>query len=267
MNERLELLVDAKAALGEGPCWDARKRVLYWVDILNGNLFLYDPLKNTNRSIHLGQFIGAVVPRHTGDVTVVLKNGFFHLDLESETLDSICDPEYHIVSNRFNDGKCDPKGRFWAGTMDIQEQEGKGALYRLDKDHTCHKIRDNIHISNGLAWGNSNHTMYFIDSPTRKVIGFDYDVETGGIENGRTIIDLSHKKGIPDGMTIDQEGMLWIAEWGGWEVSRWNPPCLRIYGLNANVLIALDDHEIQRYYSTIRRDYFCIRLRLLRSTV
>jgi sugar lactone lactonase YvrE len=168
--------------------------------------------------------VGTVVPRRSGGVMVALRDGFAALDLDSGTLTMIADPETDLPQNRFNDGKCDPAGRFWAGTMRIAEdQKGAGSLYRLDADLSVHKMWGDITVANGIAWSHDAKTMYYIDTPTMTVVAFEYNLETGAIANPRPAIHTPNGPGSPDGMTIDAEGMLWVAYWGGWRVVRWNP--------------------------------------------
>lgn len=219
-----ELVVEAKALVGESPCWDSENGVLYWVDVLGKRLHVYRPEYNSNSSISLGQLIGCVVPRTKNSVALALQHGFASLDLETEDLTILIDPEAHIPTNRFNDGKCDPVGRFVAGTMGIEDNvQGAGSLYSLDENLQVKKLLSNLTISNGLCWSLDSTTMYHIDSPTRQVTAFHYDLETGLIQNGRMIITIPEDKGLPDGMTIDQEGKVWIALWGGGAVTRWDP--------------------------------------------
>jgi sugar lactone lactonase YvrE len=220
---RPELVVDVKAMLGEGPCWDDTQQLLYWVDILNHNVHIYDPALNSLKVINTNQYVGAVVPRSSGGLIVALYNGFYSLDPETETLTPIVDPEKDKPTNRFNDGKCDSSGRFWAGTMSLDGALNEGALYYLDKDLSVKKVLENVSTSNGLAWDFEGRTMYYIDTPTKKVRAFDFDRVTGDISNERVVIDFPENEGFPDGMNIDNEGMLWIAHWGGGQVSRWNP--------------------------------------------
>lgn len=124
---------------------------------------------------------------------------------------------------RFNDGKCDPAGRFWAGTMDYDGKKNKGSLYCLDTDLTVKKVIDQISISNGIVWSIDQRTMYYIDSPTYQVVAFDYDIESGNISNKRIVINIDKKIGIPDGMAIDEQGNVWVALYGGGGVGCWNP--------------------------------------------
>jgi sugar lactone lactonase YvrE len=154
---------------------------------------------------------------------LALQQGFYHLDLETEKLTPLVDPESHLPDNRFNDGKCDSRGRFWAGTTRLKHDEPAGFLYMLDADLNVHRRLDDVWISNGLAWSQDDRTMYFIDSPTGEVIAFDFDVAAGEIGNERLVIEIPEGGGSPDGMTIDEEGMLWIALWDGWRVIRVNP--------------------------------------------
>jgi sugar lactone lactonase YvrE len=223
VKDEAELVLPAKADLGEGPCWDSQKGVLYWVNILGKTVNVYDPEANENREIDVDQLVGTVVPRKSGGITVAMEKGFYFLDLDTEQLTEIVDPESQLPENRFNDGKCDPYGRFWAGTLSLSEEQGKGSLYCLYQDFSVEKKVGNLTISNGLAWSPDHKFMYLIDTPTKKVTRFDYDGETGAIENPVAVIEFKEGHGYPDGMTIDDEGMLWIAHWAGAQVSRWNP--------------------------------------------
>ncbi|MDQ3013062.1 MAG: SMP-30/gluconolactonase/LRE family protein [Acidobacteriota bacterium] len=222
-----ELVLDAKVLLGEGPWWNARTGQLYWVDIEGCAIHVFNPTSGLatgrDRKIDVGQMVGCVVGRKSGGVALALQQGFYHLDLETEKLTPLVDPESHLPGNRFNDGKCDSRGRFWAGTTRINHDEPEGFLYRLDADLSVHRQLDNVWISNGLAWSPDDRTMYFIDSPTGEVIAFDFDAAAGEIGNERLVIEIPEGGGSPDGMTIDEEGMLWIALWDGWRVIRVNP--------------------------------------------
>jgi sugar lactone lactonase YvrE len=223
-----ELILDARAELGEGALWDARRQVLYWVDILKNALHVYDPLAQTDRVIDVGQYVGTVVPRRAGGVMLALQHGFASLDLETEELHLIHDPEPHLPGNRFNDGKCDPAGRFWAGTMALDFTPKAGSLYCMEPDLSVRQVLRDVTISNGIVWSLDRATMYYIDTPTRQVDAFDYDVETGQIGNRRVVVRVPEAMGSPDGMAIDREGMLWVAQWEGYGVSRWDPATGRL---------------------------------------
>jgi sugar lactone lactonase YvrE len=222
MSEQVELVLDAKATLGEGAIWHAPGQVLYWVDILAGQVHIFDPASGADRAVEVGQAVGTVVPRKAGGVMVALKHGFGSLDLDSGELRLWADPEADKPANRFNDGKCDPAGRFWAGTM----QEGvpkQGALYVLEADGRVWRALSEVSTSNGLVWSHDHQTMYYIDTRTREVAAFDYDLATGAIANRRAAVTIPPTDGFPDGMTMDAEGMLWVAHWDGGRVTRHNP--------------------------------------------
>lgn len=226
----VELALDARVLLGEGPSWNEATGQLYWVDIEGNGVHLFDPATGRDRLIDLGQMVGCVVPRRSGGVMLALQHGFHSLDLETEALELIVDPEADLPDNRFNDGKCDSAGRFWAGTTRIKHDQPAGSLYCLDRDLKCRRRVENVWISNGLAWSLDDRTMYFIDSPTQQVVAYDFDAETGTIDRPRTVIEVPASMGGPDGMTIDEEGMLWIALWDGWRVTRWNPLTGKLIG-------------------------------------
>ena len=223
MDTGVELLVDAHAQVGEGPLWDEEQQVLYWVDILSSLLYIYDPATGENRALDVGRHVGTVVTRASGGLMLAVREGFASFDLETQELTLIANPEAHITGNRFNDGKCDPAGRFWAGTMAYENPTNQGSLYRLDTDLSVHKIFGDVAISNGIIWSLDHTTMYYIDTLRKNVRAFDYADDTGDISNERVIINVPEEIGMPDGMAIDSEGMLWVAHYGGSCVSRWNP--------------------------------------------
>ena len=211
METVVELLVDAHAQVGEGPLWDEERQVLYWVDILSSLLYIYDPATGENRVLDVGQHVGTVVIRASGGLMLAVREGFASFDLETQELTLIANPEAHITGNRFNDGKCDPAGRFWAGTMAYENPTNQGSLYRLDTDLSVHKIFGDVAISNGIIWSLDHTTMYYIDTLRKNVRAFDYADDTGDISNERVIVNVPEEIGMPDGMAIDSEGMLWVA--------------------------------------------------------
>jgi sugar lactone lactonase YvrE len=134
----------------------------------------------------------------------------------------IADPEQEIPTNRFNDGKCSPDGHFWVGSMSLNEIDPSGSLYSLDEKFNVQKHEFGLTISNGLCWSLDKKYFYFIDTPTLRVVRYEYS--NGNVYNKQTVIQIdASKDGYPDGMTIDMEGNIWIAHWGGWQVTRWNP--------------------------------------------
>ncbi|MCF8563213.1 SMP-30/gluconolactonase/LRE family protein [Alicyclobacillus tolerans] len=219
----LSLVVDAKVALGEGPSWDSARQCVYWVDILGKNLHIYDLKTQTDRAVSVPEYITSVVPSTPGEVIVTLQHGFYRLDIQTGRLEVIRTVEEDMEGNRFNDGKCDPAGRLWAGTMAIDETRFQGNLYRMGRDKSVVKMMSGVSISNGLAWSPDATVMYYVDTPTREVVAYDYQLDSGSLENPRVVVRIPEDAGFPDGMTIDAEGMLWVAHWGGGRISRWDP--------------------------------------------
>jgi sugar lactone lactonase YvrE len=197
--------------------------VLYWVDINAHKVHVFDPGTGVDKSIDVGRPVGCLAPRRNGDLLLGLSNGFAALDIESGAVRPLIDPEAHLGDNRFNDGKCDPRGRFWAGTMSLKREKGGASLYCLFADLTVRTMLTGVTVSNGLAWSKDQKKMYYIDTGAQKVSVFSYNAETGDISRRRTAFSIPPDQGKPDGMTIDEEGMLWVAHWGGGRVSRWDP--------------------------------------------
>lgn len=220
-NREVSLILDQKAKLGEGALWDIENQRLLWVDIESGILNIFHPVQNENREVPVEQKIGTVVPLDGENAVVALEDGIYTLNLETEELTYKASPEDTSLNNRFNDGKCDPAGRFWVGT--ISGSKKNGGLYRVDPDFSYEKMIDSVQVSNGIVWSPDNKFMYYIDTPTREVVKYDYNNETGEISNPRAAISIHDTLGYPDGSTLDAEGKLWIAMWGGHAVTRWDP--------------------------------------------
>ncbi len=218
-----ELILDARAKLGEGPSWDERSQQLLWVDIEGYKLHRYDPATGEDHVLEVGEHIGAVVPYTADEVIAALFSGIYRIHLQTGEKVLIHDPEEGRPGNRFNDGKCDPFGRFVAGTMSLGDEKKAGALYSMDTTGQVRLLLSEVSTSNGLAWSADHRTFYYIDTPTLTIRAFDYDAEEGSIANARVIAEVDESEGSPDGMTIDAEGMLWVARWGGHRVSCFDP--------------------------------------------
>lgn len=222
-----ELILDAHADLGEGPAWEGHSGCLYWVDIHAGYLHIFHPEDGADSRLEIGEYLGCVAPRHQGGLILAARSGFALLDYPISPFPlsprPLIDPEPHLPGNRFNDGKCDPSGRFLAGSMDDAELEASGSLYSLAPDGSVKKLITGMRISNGLTWSPDYRTFYHIDTPTRKVMAYDYDLSSGEIVNPRPAISVPSELGWPDGMTSDIQGMLWVAMWAGAKLTRWDP--------------------------------------------
>ena len=172
------------------------------------------------------QAIGTVVPYKKRSVVAALTKGICEIDINTgKILKTFANPEAHIPNNRFNDGKCDPQGRLWVGSMsfDIPGEPNAGVLYSLDKKGKIGKHAENLAIPNGLCWSADSKTFYHIDTPEGRVDAYDFDAVKGAISNKRTCIKVPEGMGYPDGCTIDSDGKIWIAFWGGWCVARFCP--------------------------------------------
>jgi sugar lactone lactonase YvrE len=219
MSHEIEVVTAAGAELGEGPVWDARSSRVAWVDITAKRVHLTDPLSGATETIEVPLAVGAVAPRAVGGFVAALQDGFWIVgDGPAERIATIAEARPGL---RFNDGKCDPAGRFWAGTMAYGAHREAGSLYRLDHDRSATLVLDGVTISNGLAWSDDGRTMYYIDTPTQRIDAFSYILETGEVSDRRPEILIPPEAGAPDGMTIDIEGGLWVALWGGGAVHRY----------------------------------------------
>ncbi|MGA0846615.1 MAG: SMP-30/gluconolactonase/LRE family protein [Luteolibacter sp.] len=216
---RVEPIGPMRCRWGEGPIW--WQGALYLVDIEGKEVHRFDPADGTARVWNCGQRVGTVVPRARGGLVIAGDHGFSFLDEASGDLVPIADPEKDMPGQRFNDGKCSPDGRFFAGTMSLTRQANASKLYRLDQDLTVHEAFGPVTTSNGIVWSADGSTCYYIDTPRREVLAFDYD--EGILSRQRSAFRTDHIDASPDGMAIDADGNLWIAFCHGGCVSCFNP--------------------------------------------
>lgn len=216
--------VDGRAELGEAPTWDEAAGELLWVDIIGRRVHRFDPATGrSGRILSVAQDVGAAVPRQRGGLALAVASGFALMRRGATGIDTFVPIEADRPGNRMNDGKCDPAGRFWAGTMAYSGTPGAGSLYRLDPDLSVAVILSGVTVPNGLGWSPDGQTMYFIDTSSHGVDAFEFDLSTGTIAERRRLIDIPAEHGLPDGMTVDSEGGLWVALWGGGAVHRYMP--------------------------------------------
>jgi len=213
----------AGALLGEGPLWSADEGVLYWVDIKQPRVLRYHLESGATGVFPMSEEIGCLGLVQGGGLIAGLRSGFAYLDLEQGTVQPIADPERHLPGNRFNDGKCDSAGRFWAGTMDDGESEPSGSLYRLSPDLSVERMDQGYVITNGPAFSPDGTTLYHNDTLQRRIYAFECDPDTGALGHRRTFAEIPAELGYPDGLTVDAEGGVWCALWGGWRVTRFTP--------------------------------------------
>ncbi|SMF12280.1 Sugar lactone lactonase YvrE [Tistlia consotensis] len=210
---RIEVLVDVKTTLGEGPLWDVESQRLYWIDSFDGRVFRATAEGHELRAWDVPGKIGSMAIRKDGRGAILsLENGFHTLDFASGEVALIVDPEPGKPANRLNDGKVDKQGRFVAGSMDTMEEGPNGALYRLDPDFSLHSLDSGIIVSNGPCWSPDGDTFYFADSWSGEIWAYDYDQATGGVSNRRTFAKVDTSGGgAADGATVDAEGCVWSA--------------------------------------------------------
>lgn len=212
-----------RCELGEGSLWDEKRQVLYWVDIAQNKVYCYTPSNRSNLAYDVGENVGTVVVTANEKLLLALRSGFAWLDPETGVVGHLSDPESDKPHTRFNDGKCDPRGRFWAGTMVEDGPKGDGALYCLDTDLSVTRKLSGVSCSNGLAWSRDQRHFYYIDTPTFQIQCFDYDAQTASLGDCRIAAEFPRDAGAPDGMTIDAQDGLWVALFGGSKVVRVNP--------------------------------------------
>ncbi|MDH4454457.1 MAG: SMP-30/gluconolactonase/LRE family protein [Verrucomicrobiota bacterium] len=205
---------------GEGPIWH-QERLLY-VDIESHKIIAFTPATGEEKIWNVGQRVGTVVPRAQGGLVWAGDDGFFFLNEDTGVSTPIANPEPDLADNRFNDGKCDPAGRFWAGTIHLKKQPS-AALYCLHTDLRVEKKFSPVTNSNGIIWSRDGGTMFYIDTPSKKIRAFDFDTATSAITNERVIWDTSADTSVPDGMTIDNQDRLWIAFCHGAKVVCFDP--------------------------------------------
>lgn len=221
---RIEVLVDVKTILGEGPLWDVDEQRLYWIDSFGCNVFRATADGREVRAWDVPAKIGSMALRRQGGAVLSLQTGFHFLDFKSGETSLIVDPEPDDPTTRINDGKVDKRGRFVAGSMDTMEAGPNGALYRLDPDLSLHKLDDGIIVSNGPCWSPDGRIFYFADSWSGEIWAYDYDQDTGAVANRRTFTRIDRSTGgAADGSTVDAEGYLWNAQVYDGKIIRYAP--------------------------------------------
>jgi len=223
MQNKAVLEYKIKTQLGEGSFWNYKTQELYWIDIEGKALFIYNPKTKTNRKLSTQSIIGTVVPKNENEAVIALQDGIYTINIESGVISILSDIESDISENRFNDGKCDPSGRLWVGSMAFDQKPKAANLYMVDEQGNAELKKDSVTISNGIVWSKDKKSMYYIDTPTLEIKAYDYDDTTGKITNERVAVKINDSLGFPDGMAIDENDMLWVCMWNGNAVLCFNP--------------------------------------------
>jgi sugar lactone lactonase YvrE len=221
LSDQLSNVLEVRARLAEGPVWDSRQQLLYWVDIYNHRVHRFYPATGKDEYFDVGDVVGAIALAGDNQLIIALRHQLAFLDTQTGVVTSIIEIEADQENNRFNDGKCDPQGRFWFGSMSSKANQAQ--LYRYDQDGSLHIMETGLTISNGLGWSPDQKTFYLTDSPQQKIFAYDFNATTGSISNRRTVVDLTHESFNPDGLTIDNQGYIWSAMWNGGCVIRFSP--------------------------------------------
>jgi sugar lactone lactonase YvrE len=211
------------AKLGEGAIWNHKTNELYWIDIEGKLLHIFNPKTNKNRSFSTASHIGTVVPKNNEEVLIALVDGIHTMNVNTGETNLFADMKDALTNSRLNDGKCDPSGRLWVGSMNWQQEKGKAKLFCIQNDGSVVAKIDSVTISNGIVWTKDNKTMYYVDTPTSQIKAYDFDNKTGNISNERVVVEVDTELGFPDGMTIDEDDKLWVGMWNGNAVIRFNP--------------------------------------------
>lgn len=219
----VEVVFPQPSELGEGALWDERESVLYWVDIVQNKVQRFDPRNRSNLSYDVGESVGTVVLSQDQRLLLGLRNGIGTLDPTTGRVTHLVDVERDKPHTRLNDGKCDPRGRFWVGSICEREPEFDGGLYCLDASLALTTKLTGIQCSNGLVWSRDQRTFYYIDTPTHEIWGYQFDPDSGAIREKRIVATIPNALGSPDGMTIDSDDHLWVALFGGHRVLRIDP--------------------------------------------
>jgi xylono-1,5-lactonase len=233
----VEVALRAGAELGEGPLWDAEREALWWVDLLGGTINCLQYRTLTNTVVEAGETVSALALRRgETSLLVALQSGFGIVDPIAGSVSRVMSVDEGKPNNRFNDGKVDSQGRFWAGTMDFDSLAGRGALYRLSPDWKCEGVLSGVGCSNGLDWSPDDTLMYYVDTPTQRVDEFEFDAETGKLGQRRPFVTIPETDGRPDGLAVDAEGSVWLAVFGASAVYRFDRQGRRTGSIDLPVL-------------------------------
>ncbi len=218
-----EYLYQEGNGLSECPVWDAADESLYWVDITGESLFCLDMRTMECKRQDMGKLIGMTALGPEGSMVAALEDCVVLLGKSGRRLVAKNPESGHVPGTCFNDGKCDSLGRLWVGTCNNQGREKAAGLYRIDGDGDVQKMLSGITESNGIDWSPDGRYMYYVDTPSGILWRFDYNLSSGSISNRMPLLDYRQEPGVFDGLTVDAEGNLWVAHWGGFQVSGWNP--------------------------------------------
>ena len=224
-GEGVQCVLPWQAIVGESPVWRPEEQNLYWIDIQRRQIHRFHPDTGSNQTFDLPEIVTCIAPRAAGGLVLTLRKDFATFEPATLKLERIGEVERDRPNNRFNDGKCDPQGRFWAGTMDaVRWSAPAGNLYRLDADKTIACMQPNVICSNGSGWSPNGRKMYYTESFRYAIFVYDFDLDTGTLSNRLPFATLdSNSGGFPDGMTVDADGFVWSNMVGLGQIRRYDP--------------------------------------------
>src|SRR5882724_1464243 len=220
---QVDCVLAASALLGESPVWCQLEKALYWVDIKRPSVHRFDPATGACQAWPMPEDVGCVALGQQGRGIVALRTGIASIDFRTGELCRLPGPTLEPPDLRFNDGRCDRRGRFWVGTVHERRHAGSAALFRFESEGRWSQMVGGVTVSNGLAWSPDNLTMYFADSWAQTIFKFDFDLDSGTLRNQRVFAELPRASGVPDGATVDSEGFLWSANFDGACLTRYAP--------------------------------------------
>lgn len=221
MSFEVELAYECDSDLGEGPIWDDKRQELIWLDVTQGKIRFYSPTKGTQFEVSLDRQVGSLALTQGDDLWLALRDGFGYYSRESNSVNSFI----KVIDSpdiRFNDGAVDARGRFLAGTMGYKPEPHTGALYTFIPGSGFKVLLPEVGVSNGICWNKDSSHMFYVDSLTQGIRKYDYDLDSGTLSNPKVLIEFEDEDGIPDGLTIDQDGNLWVAMWNGSQILKIN---------------------------------------------
>jgi sugar lactone lactonase YvrE len=232
----LSVAIDVRCEIGECPRWHPSEKRLYWVDIHEPSVSCFDPKTGYIQKWPMPERIGCFSFRRGGGLIAGMQSGIFLIDLQDQPkVQRVFEMAVDNPAIRFNDGRCDPFGRFWAGAVVESMDKRVCSLFRYDPDGTCEQMMDKLICSNGLAFSPDAKTMYHSDSRQDYVWKWDLDARTGSISNQRVFLRIDIQEGRPDGAAVDAEGCYWLAHVGAWRIARYTPDGIidRVIGIPA----------------------------------
>lgn len=217
-----KVLEGLSSILAEGPLYNKKEDSFYFVDIKAKSIHSYSLKNKEIKTYSFKKEVGTFSFTNKDRLIVALEDGIYYFDLNTKKLDFITNPEINLLNNRFNDGKCDKKGRFFVGSMDNFEKNITGSLY-VYENKTIRKVETNLAISNGLGWNRASTKFYLTDSPKRVIYEYEYDLENALLSNRKIFANISKEDGYPDGLCLDSEDNIYSAHWAGFKITKYSP--------------------------------------------